>query len=153
MTLPSFNSDVGPRHPPESYNRAPHKPCLFLAVARGFSVGRITSPQIIPDSQLVRDFGVFSKSIDGKPREFRLPFFHMRTEGYWRLIRSDGHSSQNDKAPKSMKALRETYSAAMIDDPLFRQLSEESSRRELVKSIIEFNFHPSVHDAITQFFS
>ncbi len=152
MALPHFNQDKGPRHPSDSYNRAPHKPCLFLAVARGFSVGRISGPEIVPDSQLVRDFGVFSKSVDGKPRELRLPFFHMRTEGFWRLIRRDGYSSHNDKAPKTIKALRETYSAAEIDESLVLILSEERSRRELVGLITEVNFHPSVHDAILSWF-
>jgi putative restriction endonuclease len=152
MVLPHFNQDKGDRHPSVSYNRAPHKPCLLLAVARGFSVGRISGREIVPDSQLVRDFGIFSKSVDGKPRELRLPFFHMRTEGYWRLIRSDGSSSHNDKAPKTIKALRETYSAAEIDESLVLRLSDQSLRRQLVGLIIEVNFHHSIHDDILHWF-
>lgn len=147
-----FNQD-GPsdKHPWESFQRAPHKPCLMLAICRGFSTGRITNGIIIPEFELESDFQNLSKIVDGKKREFRLPFFHLRTEGYWVLKREDGMSSVNDKIPKSMKGIRETYSAAEIPDSFLSRLTNPSLREQMIQSILTVNFHPSIHLRIRQF--
>jgi len=146
-----FNQDKGKRHPWENFHRAPHKPCLMLAICRGFATGRIADWNIYPTPELVTDFQHLSKAIDGKKREFRLPFFHMKTDGYWWLNRHDGNNSATDKIPKSMKGIRETYSSAVITDNLLSSLTDLTRREQMIQSILTKNFDPSVHSRLREF--
>jgi predicted restriction endonuclease len=143
-----FNQDKGERHPWQSFNRAPHKPLLMLAICRGFSAGRITDCYVRPTPELVADFQHLSTMVDGKKREFRLPFFHISRDGWWWLMRHDGNNSTNDKIPKSMKGIREAYSAAVLTDNLLPWLTDLNRREELIQTILTKYFDPSVHSSL-----
>lgn len=140
-----FNQDKGERHPWQSFHRAPHKPLLMLAICRGFATGRITDWYVRPTPELVADFQNLSTSIDGKKREFRLPFFHIKRDGWWWLMRHDGVNSVNDKIPKSMKGIREAYSTAVLTDNLVPWLTDSNRREQLIQTILTKYFHQSVH--------
>ena len=97
--------------------QAPHKPFLLLSVMDLFAQGQITGNFIEPSFELVETFNgywtiimpVSSKGI------MSYPFYHMRTEPFWKLIPNEGYKDQSGLTVSSMVKLREIYSGADVD--------------------------------------
>ena len=76
-------------------NRAPHKPLLLLSVLDLFEQGLIQSNLI----ELTPDLGdLFTRYwADVMPPDrqgnLALPFFHLRSDGFWHLVASPGKGS------------------------------------------------------------
>ena len=139
------------RYGSESLHGAPHKPFLMLAILQGIEEGRITDSNIEPTEELEISFWERSNSLDiGRKRDMWLPFFHMKSEPFWTLIRHDGMDSSNDSQPRSTIRLRETYRGARLDDDLWSIVSTKDGRDALLEEIMVSNFHPDVHQTIRE---
>lgn len=69
---------------------APHKPLLLLAVIDLVDCGIIRSPQIELSDALITAFKInetrFTRGIIHFKPNIWMPFFHMTTEPFWRLV-------------------------------------------------------------------
>lgn len=115
---------------------APHKPLLLLVVLDLVEEGKLTSRLMPRDGSLAFRFSSYWTIIahrrTSRP-DVRLPFYHMRTDGFWTPLDADGKVS----------AARETAALARLDpeflecaaDPAFRELA----RRTLTARYFEPN--------------
>ena len=75
-------------------NRAPHKPLLLLAVIDLFAEGYITSNIIELTPDLGEMFTLYWSRVMPPDRKgnLALPFFHLRSDGFWHLVAQAGHA-------------------------------------------------------------
>ncbi len=102
---------------------APHKPILLLAVLEGVRRGEITSNRIYITPELILCFReIWSKLVLTQHNlNFALPFFHMRTEPFWKLVCKPNMeiAVTSSNSIKSFKTLNEALAYAEIDLKLF----------------------------------
>lgn len=69
------------------FGPSPHKLILLLAVLREIEAGRIVQNCIAVTDALIESFMmVWNENVhSGHTATFALPFFHLRSEGFWRL--------------------------------------------------------------------
>ena len=107
---------------------APHKPILLLAMARLIQQSVIQSRFIEITPELVLEF----KELWGKlvvsnhSPNFSLPFFHMRSEPFWKLVSKIGMDFPitSSNSIRSLNGLKEALSYAEIDQELFLLMSQ-----------------------------
>lgn len=117
---------------------APHKPLLLLAVIDLIEAGIITSCQIDLSDELVKAFERNAKLYADNIVHFRpnigMPFFHMKSEQFWRLIpQSEGFKP----GVTTISGLRRYYRYAEIDQELFDLLKNKENVSALRAALIE----------------
>lgn len=124
--------------------RAPHKPVLLLAIIQLIKKKDILINRIFITPELVLEFkNIWNLTVNtAHVSNFALPFFHMRSEPFWRLATKSGMTVAvtKSKSIKSFKSLKESISFAEIDKELFQLLSETESRNILEQIIIQKYF-------------
>lgn len=124
---------------------APHKPVLLLSVIDGIERGIITDNRILITPELVSTFmeiwGMLVKEGPFEPR-FALPFFHLKSEGFWRLVPFSDMSPGITKSGsiRSFSNLKETIAWAEIDLELFELMSRPESREALRTTLLDTYF-------------
>lgn len=130
---------------------APHKPVLLLSVMQLAEEGKITTNQIKLDEELIKKFAwIWSQYVDdGGHREKMMvadgleleivrkypfkcsianPFFHMQSEPFWRLVKSDAYVKRPDY---SVKGLQTCFEYAEIDPDLFVLMNDDNAREKI----------------------
>lgn len=101
----------------------PHKPILLLSMIHLIKNGTINSNQIFITPDLVLEFKNLWSKLVQTPHisNFALPFYHMKTEPFWRLKTIFGTEIPLSKSNsiKSLKSLKESVFCAEIDLDLF----------------------------------
>jgi putative restriction endonuclease len=124
---------------------APHKPILLLSIFELIRKGDITSNQIEITPELVLEFkSNWSKLvITQHSPNFSLPFFHMRSEPFWRLITNIGMNIPltSSHSIKSLNALKESIAFAELDKEFFRLIIDPIQNGFFVDQILETYFH------------
>jgi putative restriction endonuclease len=124
---------------------APHKPILLLSIFELIRKGDITSNQIEITPELVLEFkSNWSKLVTTQHSpNFSLPFFHMRSEPFWRLITNIGMNIPltSSHSIKSLNALKESIAFAELDKEFFRLLINPIQNGFFVDQILETYFH------------
>lgn len=124
---------------------APHKPILLLSIFELIRKGDITSNQIEITPELVLEFkSNWSKLVVTQHSpNFSLPFFHMRSEPFWRLITNIGMNIPLTRSHsiKSLNALKESIAFAELDKEFFRLLIDPIHNGLFVDQILEKYFH------------
>ena len=124
---------------------APHKPILLLSLFELIRKGDISSNQIEITPELVLEFkSNWSKLvITQHSPNFSLPFFHMRSEPFWRLITNIGMNIPltSSHSIKSLNALKESIAFAELDKEFFRLLIDPIQNGFFVDQILEKYFH------------
>ena len=108
---------------------APHKPLLLLVLLDLAEEGRLKSPAVELTAELAFRFGTYWKVVAERRRskpEVRLPFFHLKTSGFWQPYDSDARPAQA-RSTATLAKLDESFFACLLD-PEFRRLA----RRKLV---------------------
>jgi putative restriction endonuclease len=107
---------------------APHKPILLLSILDGVRRKEIKSNVIYITPELIVCFrDLWSKLIGGSslhhPR-FYYPFFHMRSEPFWKLICKNGYllPISSSRSVNGLRSLTESIAYAEIDPELFTLL-------------------------------
>ncbi len=123
---------------------APHKPILLLSLIQAFENGFITDKRIYILPELIGFFKSnwqFFVQTDHDAR-FALPFYHMTTEPFWRLIPKEGCEIwvQSKGAMRSLSNLQTAVKYAEIDDSLTNFLKDATSRDVLRMAILEKYF-------------
>lgn len=126
---------------------APHKGIMLLAVMECIANGSITNGFVPHNEMMVRNFerlwGQYvGHSLYFNPM-FATPFFHLGSEPFWKLMKSDEYELHKEY---SFVALRKCFYGAKIEDDLWEYMMNVTSRKLLVRAILEKFGFDSVHD-------
>ncbi len=126
----------------KSSGEAPNKPVLLLSVIELIERGQIQRNQIYLSPELISTFLKFWHDLDiqRKP-DIGLPFFHLRTDGFWHFRAKPGYEFIESRTSKikirTVSGLQQAVEYAYLDPELFTLLSDSSSRAELTLLLIE----------------
>ena len=136
-------------HRAHLHGGAPHKPILLLSILEGVSRGEIKSNQIFITPELILCFKELWIKMVRTPHQmnFALPFYHMRTESFWKLICKPGHeiALTSSNSIKSLNALNESLLYAEIDKELFLLMNDAQSNSVLRMTILA-KYFPNLPD-------
>jgi len=128
--------------------RAPHKPLLLLSVIDSAAEGLLNTNCVQPSEDLIENFGLYwSKVLPFARRgNAALPFFHLRSEGFWDLIPRPGqeHLLPALRQIDTMGDLRNRVLGAMLPEDLYALLQDSSSRTELQQVLVDTYFEPDL---------
>jgi putative restriction endonuclease len=118
---------------------APHKPILLLAVLDLIESGEINTNRIEPSPRLVEAFLRYWKQIGSGHARVFLPFYHLKTSGFWHLHPREGKEAVlgSVRAFNAMSQLSTTVAYASFDDQLFALLLNPESREYVRRTIID----------------
>jgi putative restriction endonuclease len=123
---------------------APHKPILLLSVIQLIQSGIISSNRIFITPELVLAFKENWQKLVETPHteNFALPFFHLRSERFWRLITYNGieNLTTTSKSIKSFKALKDNVAFAEIDKDLFACINDSVQSMLLTNTLLDTYF-------------
>lgn len=129
---------------------APHKPILLLSIIQLFENNLINSKRIYITPDLV---GYFKSTWNllvttDHDLRFALPFYHMSSEPFWKLIPNPGCEKWIE-AKSSMRSFNNINTAvayAEIDKELFELLKEKESREILKNTLFDKYFPYSINN-------
>ncbi|CAA9408715.1 MAG: HNH endonuclease family protein [uncultured Rubrobacteraceae bacterium] len=150
-----LRTDVGhSRWSPLTRNRAPHKPLLLLSVLDLFEQDS-TRPNLL---ELTPDLGeLFTRywprvMSPDRRGNIALPFFHLRSDGFWHLLPKPGKENVVASAAqiRSLFRLRDTVTGARLDDELYEILHAPEARATLRGVLIETYFSPELQPVLVK---
>lgn len=151
QALMNLRQDAIPgRWPAETNRVAPHKPLLLVSVFDEF-IDNPCKPNLIePTLQLETRFDSYWEKVIRPSHEttMALPFFHLRTDGFWHLIALPGKEavlSAPVQVKKSTTALRDIVRGACFDDRLHALLADCGWVHHLRSVVITRHFAPELH--------
>ncbi len=123
---------------------APHKPILLLAICRLYQKGFIENRFIEITPELVIEFkDLWSKLVvtDHHPN-FSLPFFHMRSEPFWKLVSKTDldFPVTSSNSIRSLNGLKEALLYAEIDEQLDFLLKDPLSNAVIQEELLDKYF-------------
>lgn len=130
---------------------APHKPVLLLSIIYCIEHSFIKDERIYISPELVTVFksmwSIWVRS--NHNMNFALPFYHMSSEPFWKLIPNDGYVLElsSSRSIKSFQSLNTSIDYALIDKDLFYLLSDKDIRLILKQAIIE-KYFPNIQPEI-----
>jgi putative restriction endonuclease len=150
--LRSDKSDA--RWPLATLHRAPHKPLLLLSILDLFAQNFYQANLIEYDVDLIETFELYWQkvmAIDNRAL-WVLPYFHMKSEGFWQLIPVDGmeRALQTVGQIKTIRQLQEFVIAARLDDQLFMALQQSECQNALRRVLIESYFSPAMRPVLVE---
>jgi putative restriction endonuclease len=123
---------------------APHKPILLLAVLQWAAQGGIERGQVFITPELVALFrSNWNHLVSGKfDCLMSLPFFHMRTEGFWKLVPRQGAIDLENMAQftKSLTRLDAAIAYAQLNDDLFALMLDKEANMLLQQTLLQRYF-------------
>ncbi|MBU3661159.1 MAG: HNH endonuclease [Flavobacteriales bacterium] len=123
---------------------APHKPILLLSILSLIRKGEIPFNRIEITPSLVLEFkSIWALLVVSQhTANFSLPFFHMRSEPFWRLVTKAGMiiPVTNSNSIKSLSSLKDSIAFAEIDKDLFDLLLDSVSSSILEDKLLEMYF-------------
>lgn len=132
-------------HRSMSNGGAPHKPVLLLSILELVRKGEIGNNRIAITPELVLTFkNSWSKVVVTQhTANFALPFYHMKSEPFWRLVTNAGMiiPVTSSNSIKSLSSLKESVAFAEIDKELFEVLQDPVQRTVLEEALLE-NYFP-----------
>jgi putative restriction endonuclease len=129
------------------YGPAPHKAVMLLSVIQAIEKGYVSDNRIYVTPLLVSLFKttwnalVLTKHVP----TFALPFFHLKSEGFWHLHVKSGFENwlKGTKSLSSFNQLCIAVDYASLDGELFILLSIPQSRNQLKQILLETYFEDS----------
>lgn len=114
---------------------ANYKPILVLTVIDLITRGIISDNQIPVSQELIQTFNRYWSILGSKSYKGGLhyPFFHLQSDGFWNL---EFKPESNRLRPKTTNKLKENIACAYLDEELFNFLQDESSKQELIDSLV-----------------
>lgn len=135
--------------------KAPHKPILILSIIKLIKQDKIATNKIFITSDLLITYkDLWKKLVVTEHQEnFCLPFFHMRTEPFWYLVKKHGGSLEltSSKSIKSFKSLADNIAYAEIDQNLFMLLNNPLTSRLIEEELLREYFNFSSYDFIDNY--
>jgi putative restriction endonuclease len=123
---------------------APHKPILLLSIIELVQKGEIINNRIEITPELVLEFkNNWSKLVTSQHHpNFALPFFHMKSEPFWKLVTKTGMilPITSSNSVKSFNSLKESIAFAEMDKELFLFLVDPISSAVIKENVLEKYF-------------
>jgi len=143
-TLPKYLHHFSKLRRDAKNGGAPHKPVLLLAVLELVRLGEIYTNRIEITPELVLEFkSIWSKLVFTQhTANFALPFYHMKSEPFWRLVTNAGMTIPvtSSNSIKSLGALKESVAFAEIDKDLFELMKDPLSHAVLEEGLLDQYF-------------
>lgn len=155
VAFTKLRSDAVPsRWTSATNHRAPHKPLLLLTIMDLIEQGNIRTNFIAFDAVLLDTFELYWVKVIGQDKAGSplLPFFHLRSEGFWHLIPQAGMEEGLTQIGK-LRSLRELHTfvlGARFDDDLFNLLLTMPARNDLRRVLIERYFAPELRPRLVE---
>lgn len=120
---------------------APHKPILLLTVLQAVRTGQISDNKVFITPELIASFKANWSQLVTSRHDCRmaLPFFHLRSEGFWTLIARQGNDSQLLLASSisSINQLDSLVDYALLDEALFAVMRTEEGNALLQAVLLQ----------------
>lgn len=134
------------RYTEATNNRAPYKPFLLLSILDLIAQYEIKTNFIELNANLLDVFDLYCVKVVGQDKDNNpvLPFFHLKSEGFWHLIPQPAKADQL-QGTRQIRSLRDFHLlvlGAKLDDELFTLLQLSNERDELRRVLIERYFAP-----------
>jgi len=125
-----------------AHGAAPHKPILLLAVIELIERGQIPENKIFLSPELAETFREYWLQVTDRRPDITLPFFHLKSDGFWHLHANPGYEQILNVVPRIRGAarFREVIAYASLDDALFVFLTEAEGRTVIRQTIIRTYF-------------
>ena len=121
---------------------APNKPLLLLAIIELIEQGHIRENKILPSPSLVEVFMKYWLKVSERKPNLALPFFHLKSEGFWCLHANVGYETALKVTTqiKTVSRLREIVASASFDNELFLLLTNTHDREVIRQTLIDTYF-------------
>jgi putative restriction endonuclease len=143
-TLPTYLHHFSKLRRDAKNGGAPHKPILLLAALELVRLGEIYTNRIEITPELVLEFkSIWSRLvITQHTATFALPFYHMKSEPFWRLVTNAGMTIPvtSSNSIKSLGALKESVVFAEIDKDLLVLMKDPVSHAVLEEALLNQYF-------------
>ena len=125
----------------KTLGKAPHKPVLLLSIIQLIHKGEIQSNRIYITGELIIAFrSNWNKLVTTNHiPNFSLPFFHLSSEPFWRLVYVNGLFDNKEKI-SSLGKLKSRIAFAEIDKDLFELLLNPIRRAEIENVLLNTYF-------------
>lgn len=131
---------------------APHKPILLLSILQAVKAGQINDNKIFISPELIASFKANWSQLVTSRHDCRLalPFFHLRSEGFWTLIARQGNDSQLLLASSisSINQLDSLVEYALLDEALFALMRSEEGNA-LLQAVLLQTWFPGRQEDMT----
>jgi putative restriction endonuclease len=135
-------------------HRAPHKPLLLLSLIDLFAEGSVSSNLIKLNTELMQLFGEYWSLVMPYDTHgsIALPFFHLKSDGFWHLIAQLGKEALLSTARqiRSIHQLNETIVGAQLDEELYTLLCIQEMRDALRTVLIQTYFSAEMHPRLVE---
>ncbi|MDZ7759144.1 MAG: HNH endonuclease [Desulfovermiculus sp.] len=131
--------------------RAPHKPFLLLSILDLAAQGQIDSPIIEPSFDFIERFARYWELVRPPSGKCNMayPFYHMQSEGFWRLVPKPGQEQElGERITSSMTRLQSVVLGAEIDQELFELISGRKSREKMRAALLNTYFAPDIRQLL-----
>ena len=117
---------------------APHKPLLLLAIIELIERGQIQENKIPLSPNLAETFIKYWSKVTNRKPNIALPFFHLKSDGFWHLYPNAGYEKVLNVANRitAISRLREAIAYASLDDELFVLLTDAGNRQIIRQTLI-----------------
>lgn len=134
---------------------APHKPLLLLAVIELIERGQIQENKISLSPDLAETFMKYWSKVTDRRPNIALPFFHLKSDGFWHLHPNAGYEKILDVANRitAISRLREVIAYVSLDDDLFVLLTDTDDREIIRQTLIYvylLDFKGGIEDLIAE---
>ena len=121
---------------------APNKPVLLLAMIELIEQGQIRENKVTPSPDLFEIFMKYWSIVTDRKPNLALPFFHLKSDGFWHLHANTGYETALRVATqiKTVSRLREIVAYANLDDKLFCLLTNTHDREVIRQTLIDTYF-------------
>ena len=115
----------------------PYKPALLLAVLDGIESGLIQNRRVHITAELIAMFRknlmTLGATTPYQARHFAYPFYHLKSENFWRLVEKPGEKIVVTAANSisGLGQLREAVDYALLDVSLWGLLTHDKTRAQL----------------------
>ena len=117
---------------------APHKPLLLLAVIELIERGQIRDNKIYLSPELAETFMKYWSKVTDRRPNIALPFFHLKSDGFWHFHPNAGYEKALDVADRitAISRLREIIAHVNLDNNLFVLLTDAGNREIIRQTLI-----------------
>lgn len=131
----------------------PHKPLMLLVVLDLFDIGVLRENRVPYSEELTERFSDYFQTIaeEGDWCQPAPPFFHLRSDGFWKHKPISGRETQYAGIKTSgggSKRIKENIDYAYFDDNTFSVIRDPIRRRHLRAFILKTCFTPAEQRAV-----
>ncbi|NJO08154.1 MAG: HNH endonuclease [Chloroflexaceae bacterium] len=133
---------------------APYKPFLLLAMMDLIAQAQITTNVIELNADLIDAFDLYWIKVMGKDKQRNpvLPFYHLKSDGFWHLHALSGMEQALATSSKihTYKQFYSVIKGATLDEELYTLVQDAQERDKLRQILIETYFSPETRPILVE---